>query len=299
MRKTTSGRALLIVSSAVFGVILLAAVFGPSVLVDPTKQDLQQVLQPPLSADHPLGTDALGRDILSRLVSGARVSLLVALLGMTGSIMLGTLMGLTSGARIKPLAWTSDRLIDIQLAFPYVLLAIVIVAAVGPSIPILIILMVLAGWPSAARVTRSIVLNERAKDYVRAGELMGASQVRILTKYIGPTVVPAVLVIAPLQAAAMIVMEATLSFLGLGVQPPTPSWGGILLEGKPYLGDAWWLTTLPGLTIATTCAALIGAGEGLTRVLHRDRQRRAQREVPSHASASVITQDVLVGQEKS
>lgn len=278
MKAARNNNRLLVISSAVFGTILLLGLFAPFFLIDPTKQDLQQVLQPPFSPNHFLGTDALGRDILSRLLSGARVSLLVSLVGMTGSIIVGTVLGLTSGTRIKPLAWTSDRLIDIQLAFPYVLLAIVIVAAVGPSIPILIVLMVLAGWPSAARVTRSIVLTERAKDYVRAAELSGASQFRILTKYIGPTIVPAVLVIAPLQASAMIVMEATLSFLGLGVQPPTPSWGGILLEGKPYLVDAWWLTTLPGITIAITCAALIGLGEGLTRIVRGNRKRQAKVE---------------------
>lgn len=278
MKTTRNSKRLLALSSALFGAILLLGLFGPLFLIDPTKQDLQQVLQAPLSPNHLLGTDALGRDILSRLLSGARVSLLVSLVGMTGSIIVGTVLGLTSGTRIKPLAWASDRLIDIQLAFPYVLLAIVIVAAVGPSIPILIVLMVLAGWPAAARVTRSIVLTERAKDYVTAAELSGASQFRILTKYIGPTIVPALLVIAPLQASAMIVMEATLSFLGLGVQPPTPSWGGILLEGKPYLVDAWWLTTLPGITIAITCAALIGLGEGLTRIVRGDRELPAKSE---------------------
>lgn len=275
MNRKQKRNGLLLVSSSIFGLILILGLFGPFFLIDPTKQNLQGVLLPPLSPDHVLGTDALGRDIFSRLVSGARVSLLVSLVGMTGSIIFGTILGLTSGTRIKPLAWASDRLIDIQLAFPYVLLAIVIVAAVGPSIPILIVLMVLAGWPSVARVTRSIVLTERAKDYVKAAELSGASQVRILTKYIGPTIVPAVLVIAPLQASAMIVMEATLSFLGLGVQPPTPSWGGILLEGKPYLVEAWWLTTLPGITIAITCAALIGLGEGLTGIVRGNRQRQA------------------------
>jgi peptide/nickel transport system permease protein len=274
MKQPEKGNALLTVSATAFALLLMVAFVGPFFLVDPIQQDLRHVLEPPLSPNHLLGTDALGRDVLSRLVSGARISLLVALVGMMGSILLGTIFGFTSGTKFKPLAWLSDRLIDMQMAFPYVLLAIVIVAAVGPSIPVLIVLMILAGWPSAARVTRSIVLGERAKDYVRAAELVGANQLRILTRYIGPTVVPAILVIAPLQAAAMIVMEATLSFLGLGVQPPTPSWGGILLEGKPYLRDAWWLTTLPGLTIALTCAVLIGLGQGISAKLTGNRRRR-------------------------
>ena len=118
------------------------------------------------------------------------------------------------------------------------------------------------------------MLSERPKDYIKAASLVGADQRRILVKYIGPSLVPAILTIAPLQASAMIVMEATLSFLGLGVQPPTPSWGGMLLEGKVYLSQAWWLTTIPGIAIAITCAALIGIGEGLSIKLRGDRRRR-------------------------
>jgi peptide/nickel transport system permease protein len=274
MTRRRPGRALLVVSGTVMAIIVIVAAVGPFFLPDPTQQNLRSVLGPPLSPGHVLGTDALGRDVLSRLVNGARVSLIVAILGMIGSLTVGTIMGLTSGSRSRSLSWSSDRLIDIQMAFPYILMAIVIVSATTASLPVLVLLMVLAGWPTAARVIRSIVLGERPKDYVKAAELVGADQKRVLTRYIGPTVVPAVLTLAPLQASAMIVMEATLSYLGLGVQPPTPSWGGMLLEGKAYLGEAWWLTTIPGLAIAITCAALIGLGEGLSAELKGDRRRR-------------------------
>jgi len=274
MRNFIKENTLLFFSTLLMALICIAAIFGPLFIPDPLAQDLINSMLPPFSSGHILGTDPLGRDIFSRIVSGARVSLIVSLLGMIGSLTVGTIMGLVSGARNKWIAWGSDRLIDIQMAFPYILLAIVIVSATTASIPVLIFLMVLAGWASAARVIRSIVLSERPKDYIKAASLVGANQKRILVKYIGPSLVPAILTIAPLQASAMIVMEATLSFLGLGVQPPTPSWGGMLLEGKVYLSQAWWLTTIPGIAIAITCAALIGIGEGLSIKLRGDRRRR-------------------------
>lgn len=284
MRNLMRDHALLFFSSLIMAIICFAGIFGPFFIPDPLKQDLINSMLPPFSRGHIFGTDPLGRDIFSRIVSGARVSLIVSLLGMIGSLTVGTIMGLVSGARSKWLAWGSDRLIDVQMAFPYILLAIVIVSATTASIPVLIFLMILAGWASAARVIRSIVLSERPKDYIKAATLVGADQKRILIKYIGPTLVPAILTIAPLQASAMIVMEATLSFLGLGVQPPTPSWGGMLLEGKVYLSQAWWLTTIPGIAIAITCASLIGIGEGLSVKLRGDRRRRIDPSKPEDSS---------------
>ena len=285
MRNFIRENTLLFFSSLSMAIICIAAIFGPLLIPDPLEQDLINSMLPPFSQGHILGTDPLGRDIFSRIVSGARVSLIVSVLGMIGSLTVGTIMGLVSGARNKWIAWGSDRLIDIQMAFPYILLAIVIVSATTASIPVLIFLMVLAGWASAARVIRSIVLSERPKDYIKAASLVGANQKRILVKYIGPTLVPAIFTIAPLPASAMIVMEATLSFLGLGVQPPTPSWGGMLLEGKVYLSEAWWLTTIPGIAIAITCASLIGIGEGLSIKLRGDRRRRIDPSKTENASS--------------
>ena len=290
MRNFMRDHTLLFFSSLIMALIFIAAIFDPLFIPDPLAQDLVNSMLPPLSHGHILGTDPLGRDIFSRIVSGARVSLIVSLLGMLGSLTVGTIMGLVSGARNRWLAWASDRLIDVQMAFPYILLAIVIVSATTASLPVLIFLMVLAGWASAARVIRSIVLSERPKDYIKAASLVGADQRRILIKYIGPTLVPAILTIAPLQASAMIVMEATLSFLGLGVQPPTPSWGGMLLEGKVYLSQAWWLTTIPGIAIAITCAALIGIGEGLSVKLRGDRRRRIDPSKSADASSESPSQ---------
>ena len=263
MRNFIRENTLLFFSTLLMSIICIAAIFGPLFIPDPLAQDLINSMLPPLSDGHILGTDPLGRDIFSRIVSGARVSLIVSLLGMIGSLTVGTIMGLVSGARNKWIAWGSDRLIDIQMAFPYILLAIVIVSATTASIPVLIFLMVLAGWASAARVIRSIVLSERPKDYIKAASLVGANQKRILVKYIGPSLVPAILTIAPLQASAMIVMEATLSFLGLGVQPPTPSWGNIIFENQTYFQTAPWLVFLPGLAIVMFALSFNFLGDAL------------------------------------
>jgi peptide/nickel transport system permease protein len=260
-----SGNWQLNTGAIVIGLIVLAAVLAPLISPHPPQEiDLEQVLAAPGST-HFLGTDGIGRDILSRLIYGARISLTVSGLGMLCSITIGIVAGMLAvfGGRVAEVVVL--RLIDVQLAFPYILLAIAITSAVQPNVGVLIVLMALAGWAGAARVVRSVALQERGKDYVLAAELVGASRARIARKYVFPSVRPSVLVLAPLQMSAMIVFEATLSFLGMGVRPPTPTWGGMMLEGKVYLSTAWWLTVLPGLAIFVTASALILLGEGLQR----------------------------------
>lgn len=245
------------------GVVTLTAVAAPWLAPSgPNGIDLASVRMPPSSA-HWFGTDAVGRDVLSRVFYGGRVSLLVAGAGMIGSLVLGTAMGMLGAFGNRFVRPAVDRAIDIQLAFPYVLLAIAITSAVKPSMPVLILLMVLAAWAGAARVVRSIALQERGKDYVKAATVIGASKLRIAMLHVFPSVVPSLIVLAAMQMAAMIVFEATLSFLGMGVQPPTPSWGGIMLDGKNYITSSWWLTTLPGLAIITTSLSLVLIGDGL------------------------------------
>lgn len=244
----------LIVLSAIAAPLLAPA--GPAVV------DLGSVRLPP-SAEHWFGTDAIGRDLLARILYGGQVSLLVAGAGMIGSLALGTLMGMLGAFGGYWVRAVVDRAIDIQLAFPYVLLAIAITSVVKPSTPVLILLMVLAAWAGAARVVRSIALQERGKDYVKAASVIGASQLRIALLHVFPSVLPSLLVLAAMQMAAMIVFEATLSFLGMGVQPPTPSWGGIMLDGKNYITSSWWLTTLPGLAIVLTSISLVLIGDGM------------------------------------
>lgn len=248
---------------ALLAVMVLSAIAAPLLsTAGPTDVDLMAVRLPP-SPEHWFGTDAVGRDVLTRVLYGGQVSLLVAGLGMIGSLSLGTLMGMLGAFGNGPVRAVVDRVIDIQLAFPYVLLAIAITSVLRPSLPVLILLMVLAAWAGAARVVRAIALQERAKDYVKAAEVLGASRLRIALFHVFPSVVPSLVVLAAMQMAAMIVFEATLSFLGMGVQPPTPSWGGIMLDGKNYITSSWWLTSLPGLAIVVTSLSLVLIGDGL------------------------------------
>ncbi len=263
----------LIAGVALLLLIILSAVAAPLLApAGPAVVDLGSVRLPP-SADHWAGTDAIGRDLLARILYGGQVSLLVAGAGMIGSLALGTVMGMLGAFGSYWVRAVVDRAIDIQLAFPYVLLAIAITSAVRPSTGVLIVLMVLAAWAGAARVVRSIALQERGKDYVKAATVIGASPFRIALFHVFPSVLPSLLVLAAMQMAAMIVFEATLSFLGMGVQPPTPSWGGIMLDGKNYITSSWWLTTLPGLAIVLTSLSLVLIGDGMQARTDASRSR--------------------------
>jgi peptide/nickel transport system permease protein len=268
-RARLRGNGRLMVGVAIVAVVVLAAVLAPVIApYGPQETDLQMVLTSPGSA-HLAGTDGIGRDVLSRIIYGGRVSLIISFCGMLGSVLLGTFAGLLAvfGGRVAEVVVL--RLVDVQLAFPYILLAIAITSAVKPNVGVLILLMVLAGWAGAARVVRSIALQERARDYVKAAQVVGASRWRIARKYVFPSVLPTLLVLGPMQMSAMIVFESTLSFLGMGVRPPTPTWGGIMLDGKDYLNAAWWLTTLPGLAIFLTALGLMLIGDGLQRMTGR------------------------------
>jgi peptide/nickel transport system permease protein len=266
----------------IVGLIVFAAVFaGQLAPHDPNTVDLSVVLTGP-SGTHWAGTDGVGRDVLTRLMYGARVSLIVSGVGMLGAILVGVGAGLLSTFGGRSAEFVMLRLIDVQLAFPYVLVAIAITTVAPPTIPILIGLMIVAGWAGTARIVRSIALQERGKDYVKAAEVVGASRWRIARKYVFPSVVPALLALAPVLMSAMIVFESTLSFLGMGVQPPTPTWGGAMLEGREFLTTAWWLTTLPGTAIFITSLGLILIGDGI--------QKRIGQRVDA-ISGTVITRD--------
>lgn len=256
----------LIITGGVLFVLIALSSFQVQLLtsVDPIATDLGAIRQAPSMA-HPFGTDGVGRDVLARVVHGGQLSLQIAGTGMIGSLLVGSIAGLLAVFAPKPISWAVERAIDIQLAFPYVLLAIAITSAIRPSTMVLILLMILAGWAAAARVVRSIALQERGKDYVKAAAVLGIPKLRMVLLHIFPTIWPSVVVLAAMQMAAMIVFEATLSFLGMGIQPPTPSWGGIMLDGKNYITTSWWLTTLPGLAIVLTSLSLILLGEGLQK----------------------------------
>src|SRR5262249_24659264 len=214
--------------------------------------DLLRRLAPPAwstggSWTHPFGTDPLGRDVLSRVIYGARTSLAIAGAAMLAAAALGILLGLVSGYAGS---WTDAlvmRVADIQLSFPYLLLAIAVMALLKPSLTNLMIVLVLRSWVVYARLVRVVTLSAREREFVTAARAMGGGAARILFRHIAPNVVGASIVASSFQLAELIIVESSLSFLGLGVQPPTPSWGGMVSEGRAYVGSAWWLSAFPGL----------------------------------------------------
>jgi len=214
-----------------------------------------------------LGTDQLGRDVLSRMVFGTRVSLTIGFAAVAVGGFVGGLLGLIAGFRGGWLDEAIMTVADAQLAFPFILLAIGIIAVLGPSFPNLIVVVGLSGWVTYARVLRSQVLSLRHRDFVSAILGLGGSVPRILVRHILPNVASTFMVIATLELARAIVLEATLSFLGLGIQPPTPSWGGMIHEGREYLDSAWWISVCPGLLLMLTSLVVSRTGDWLRDVL--------------------------------
>ena len=248
-------------------VMLLAALFAPLLAPwDPLAQQLTRRLEPPGSPIYLLGSDPNGRDILSRLLFGARVSLAVGFLSMLLAGTVGVVLGLISGYFGGSLDDLIMRLADVQLAFPVILLAITIVSVVGRNLVTIVAVLGLTGWVVYARTVRGSVLSLRERDFVSAARCLGAGHGRILLRHILPNTVAPILVVATVQIATMIVLESGLSFFGLGIQPPTPTWGGMLAEGRDYLSNAWWVSTIPGLAIMLTVLGINLLGDGLRDV---------------------------------
>jgi peptide/nickel transport system permease protein len=239
---------------------------------DPTRQSLRARLKAPTleAADgkaYLLGTDHLGRDVLSRMLWGARVSLLVGFAAVGVGGLVGAGLGIVAGYRGGWADTIIMTIADAQLAFPFILLAIGIIAVLGPSFPTLIVVIGLSGWMSYARVLRSQVLVLRSREFVDAIHALGGSVPRVIGRHILPNILSSLVVIATLELARSVVLEATLSFLGLGVQPPTPSWGGMIQEGREYLDSAWWISTSPGLLLMLTSLAVSRTGDWLRDLL--------------------------------
>jgi peptide/nickel transport system permease protein len=251
------------VGLAIVLVAALAALLGPSLTpFDPSAQTLAQRLEPP-SLSHPLGLDELGRDILSRLVWGARISLFVGLAVVSVSSLIGMALGSIAGYFGGLVDDLISRAIDILMAFPGILLAIALVAVLGPSLTNVILALCVIGWVGYARLVRGQALRARELEYVQAARALGASSARIVLWHVLPTAFPSVIVQGTLGMAGAIIAEASLSFLGLGVQPPTPSWGTMLDAGRSHLFDAPHLTIFPGVAIATLVMGFNFLGDGL------------------------------------
>jgi peptide/nickel transport system permease protein len=263
---------------AMFGLVMvlaviISAVFAPFLSPhDPILQDVEKRLIPPVwqtegETNYLLGTDHLGRDIVSRLIYGARISIVVSVSAVVFSAILGTIIGLLSGFYGGNVDNIFMRIADVQLAFPFILLAIAIIAVLGPNLQNIIIVMGITGWVIYARVVRAEVLSLREKEFITSVRALGGSNGRIIFKHLLPNVVAPIIVIITLEMARMIIMEAALSFLGLGIQPPTPTWGGMLADGRVYLATSWWLATFPGLVIMLVVLGINLLGNWLRDIL--------------------------------
>jgi len=246
-----------------FIISLLAPLITP---YGPDDLDLYHVLMPP-SGTHWFGTDDLGRDVLTRIIYGARISLKVGFVAVGIAVAIGTVIGLVSGYYSGRLDNILMRFVDIMLCFPTFFLILAVIAFLEQSIWYIMIIIGLTGWMGVARLVRAEVLSIRERDYVMAVRALGASDTRIIFRHILPNSLSPVLVSATLGVAGAILTESALSFLGIGVPPPTPSWGNILTAGKEYIEFAWWLTLYPGLAITVTVLAYYLVGEGIRDAL--------------------------------
>ncbi|ABK99621.1 oligopeptide ABC transporter permease [Pelobacter propionicus] len=242
-----------------FVVSLLAPLIVPS---DPNAIDAWHVLSPP-SWQHWFGTDELGRDVLSRMIYGSRISLKVGFVAVGIAVSIGTLVGLVSGYYRGLVDSCLMRMVDIMLCFPAFFLILAVITFLEPSIWYIMMVIGLTGWMGVARMVRAETLSIREMDYITAARCIGCSDLRIIFRHILPNTLSPVLVSATLGVAGAILTESALSFLGIGVQPPTPSWGNILTSGKDYIEFAWWLSFFPGLAILVTVLAYNLLGEGI------------------------------------
>jgi peptide/nickel transport system permease protein len=257
---------------AMAGVCVVAALFALSLLApliapyEPNGINAWTVLSPP-SWQHWFGTDELGRDVLSRIIFGARISLKVGFVAVGIAVSIGTVVGLVSGYYSGVVDTVMMRFVDIMLCFPTFFLILAVITVREPSIWNIMIVIGLTGWMGVSRLVRAETLSIREMDYILAARCIGCSDLRIIFRHILPNAVSPVLVSASLGVAGAILTESALSFLGIGVLPPTPSWGNILTSGKDYIEFAWWLSLFPGLSILVTVLAYNLLGEGIRDAL--------------------------------
>jgi ABC-type dipeptide/oligopeptide/nickel transport system permease subunit len=258
-----------VVAALLLLLIVVTALAAPLIApYSPVEVDIQHRLGPPAwmeggKTEHWLGTDQIGRDLLSRMIYGGRVSLLIGVSAVLVSSTIGVLLGLVAGYFGSRTDWIIMTLINIMLTFPFVLLALAVIAVLGPSLVNMVIVLGVTGWPLYARVIRAETMAIRERDFITAGRALGMSHVRIIFRQILPNLISVVVVIATLQVASVIILESFLSFLGLGVQPPTPAWGNMLGEGRVYMLNSWWIAAFPGAAIFVTTLAINLMGNAL------------------------------------
>ena len=254
----------LVLGVLLLGLIVCAVLLSQWLFVDPAKISLSSRLVAPLQNwSHPLGTDALGRDILSRVANGGWISLKVGFFSVAGSVVLGVTMGLIAGYYRGIWDMIVMRFADVQLALPFILLAITFVAIIGGSLVNTILLLIISQWVQYARLVRASVLSLREREFILAARAIGVAQFHILSRHILPNLLGPVIVLMTLNVANNILLESSLTFLGLGVDPTIPSWGGMLAEGRTYLQTAWWISVVPGLAILLTVLGLNLLGDWL------------------------------------
>jgi ABC-type dipeptide/oligopeptide/nickel transport system permease subunit len=263
----------LAVGSAIVLLAIGCALLAPWLVPhDPFLQEVSARLIPPVwdaggTWTYPLGTDPLGRDLLSRVIYGARVSISAGALAVVVAMTLGVLMGLVAGYYGGAVDTIISNLVNVMLAFPFLLLALAAIAVVGPSFGNMIVVLGATGWPIYTRVVRAETLKYRERDFVQAARALGLGSGRIIRAHVLPNLLNTIIVMASLEVARMIILESFLSFLGLGIQPPTPSWGAMLGEGRVYMLTHWWLAAFPGLAIFITTLGINLFGDGLRDVL--------------------------------
>lgn len=262
-------------------VVLFVSLFGTFLAPhDPALINPAHMLKPPSwmeggDSSYFLGTDNLGRDILSRIIYGSRVSLLVGIASVILAGIIGVIVGLSAGFYGGWLDTILMRIVDSFLSIPNILFALVFLTVFGPSVPTLIVVLGVTNWVGYARIVRGETLSIKEREFVRAARSLGVHNTKIIVRHVLPNVISSFIVISTLSVATTIILEASLSFLGLGVQPPTVSWGGILSDGRDYLATSWWLATFPGVAITITVLGIIFLGDWLRDVLDPRSQSRS------------------------
>ncbi len=263
------------VGFVVFVALILLSIAGPTLTgVSPTQFDVVGRFLPPVPFEHStfahlLGTDQLGRDLLVRSLVGLRNALLIGVASVAGMFALGSAIGMVAGYFSGWPGLALMRLTDAQMAIPVIILAISILGVSRPNAASIILVLVLAGWPAYARVTRSVTLSERRREYIRAAKILGASDLRVMLMHIAPNILPPLAFVGVLDIARMMIFEAIFGFIGIGIQPPTPTFGTIIADGTKYLINAWWITTVPGLLLTVCLCSINLIGGALERARNK------------------------------